>query len=464
MSVGSMKAIKKGTVEEKRPYSAKQLLKFAIPSLFGVLLFLIPISINGKVTIGLGVMADWLQNAIGPYIPAFMTAVLCVSAVSALAVKLKPVSFVKNNSFLDSLLNISQFWLVFRVIGAIFAIMTLTQVGPSFITSDFTGGVVLNDLIPVLMVWFLFASLFMPLLLEFGLMDFIGTVVRKVMQPLFKLPGRSSVDAMASWMGSGTVGVLLTTQQYESGYYTKREAAVVATNFSIASIAFSLVIAKFLSIDHMFVQFYFTVVVAGIIAAIICPRIPPLSRKKDTYYEPIGQQIDEIVPNGVSSFQWGLKQAVDKADQVKSVKDIVKKGVYNVLDIWMALIPLVMALGTVSLIIAEFTPIFNYLSYPFVPLLNLLQLPESEAAAPAMIVGFADMFLPAVIGSGIESEITRFVIGVMSLTQLIYMSEIGILLIKSKIPLSILELFIIFLQRTIITLPITAIMAHVLFF
>ncbi|WP_174733443.1 YjiH family protein [Mesobacillus harenae] len=464
MSVGSIKAIKKGTVEEKTPYSVKQLLKFAIPSLFGVLLFLIPISINGKVTIGLGVMADWLQNAIGPYIPAFMTAVLCVSAVSALAVKLKPVSFVKNNSFLDSLLNISPFWLVFRVIGAIFAIMTLTQVGPSFITSDFTGGVVLNDLIPVLMVWFLFASLFMPLLLEFGLMDFIGTVVRKVMQPLFKLPGRSSVDAMASWMGSGTVGVLLTTQQYESGYYTKREAAVVATNFSIASIAFSLVIAKFLSIDHMFVQFYFTVVVAGIIAAIICPRIPPLSRKKDTYYEPIGQQIDEIVPNGVSSFQWGLKQAVDKADQVKSVKDIVKKGVYNVLDIWMALIPLVMALGTVSLIIAEFTPIFNYLSYPFVPLLNLLQLPEAEAAAPAMIVGFADMFLPAVIGSGIESEITRFVIGVMSLTQLIYMSEIGILLIKSKIPLSILELFIIFLQRTIITLPITAIVAHVLFF
>lgn len=445
-------------------YSISQILKFAVPSLIGILLFLIPVSFNRNVTIGLGIMADWVLTTFGGVIPTFMTIVLVASAVSSLLVKIIPVSFIKKDSFLDSLLNVGSIWLALRVLGAAFAVMTLTKIGPEMITSEFTGVIVLYELIPVLTVWFLFASLFMPLLLEFGLMDFIGTLVRKVMHPLFKLPGRSSIDAMASWMGSGTVGVLLTTQQYESGYYTKREAAVVATNFSIASIAFSLVIAKFIGIDHMFVPFYFTVVVTGIIAAVICPRIPPLSRKKDTYYEPVGQKIDEKVPNGVSSFQWGLQQAVEKAGQVKSAKQVVKKGIYNVLDIWMALIPLVMALGTIALVVAEFTEVFNILSYPFIPLLQLLQIPEAQAAAPAMIVGFADMFLPAVIGSGIESELTRFVIAVMSLTQLIYMSEIGILLIKSKIPLSIWELFIIFLQRTIITLPIAALMAHLFFF
>ena len=445
-------------------YSASSILKFAIPSLIGILLFLIPVSFNGNVTIGLGIMADLVLTTFSGAIPAFMTVILVVSAVSSLLVKIIPVPFIKKNSFLDSLLNVGGIWLALRVLGAAFAVMTLMEFGPSFIISEFTGVIVLYNLIPVLTVWFLFASLFMPLLLEFGLMDFIGTLVRKVMQPLFKLPGRSSIDAMASWMGSGTVGVLLTTQQYESGYYTKREAAVVATNFSIASIAFSLVIAKFIGIDHMFVPFYFTVVVTGIIAAVICPRIPPLSRKKDTYYEPVGQKIDEKVPSGVSSFQWGLQQAVEKASEVKSAKQVIKKGIYNVIDIWMALIPLVMALGTVALVVAEYTDVFNILSYPFIPFLQLLQIPEAQAAAPAMIVGFADMFLPAVIGSGIESELTRFVIAVMSLTQLIYMSEIGILLIKSKIPLSILELFIIFLQRTIITLPVAALMAHLFFF
>ncbi|WP_368502954.1 YjiH family protein [Alkalihalophilus sp. As8PL] len=447
-----------------KEYSAKQYMKFWLPSLIGVLLFLVPISINDKVTIGLGVLADALQGAISEYIPLFMTTVLSLSAIGSLIAKGTNLQFIHRSTFLKGLFDVSPLWFTLRSIGAVFAVLTLTEVGPEFIWSEYTGGVVLYDLIPVLMVWFLFACLFMPLLLQFGLMDFIGTMVRKVMHPLFKLPGRSSVDALASWMGSGTVGVLLTTQQYESGYYTKREASVVATNFSIASIAFSLVIAKFLNIDHMFIQFYFTVIVTGIVAAIICPRIPPLSLKKESYYEPVGKQIDEVVPEGVSSFQWGVHQAVERASQVKNYRSVVKSGVQNVVDIWFALIPLVMALGTIALVIAEFTPIFNYLSYPFVPFLQLLQIPEAEAAAPAMIVGFADMFLPAVIGSGIESELTRFVIGVMSLTQLIYMSEIGILLLKSKIPLSFVQLFVIFLQRTIITLPIAAAMAHLLFF
>jgi len=94
----------------------------------------------------------------------------------------------------------------------------------------------------------------------------------------------------------------------------------------------------------------------------------------------------------------------------------------------------------------------------------LLRLPEAAAAAPATLVGFADMFLPAVLLTGVESELTRFVIGCLSLTQLIYMSEIGVLILKSKIPLSFLELLVIFVLRTALTLPIIALMAHTFFF
>lgn len=64
------------------------------------------------------------------------------------------------------------------------------------------------------------------------------------------------------------------------------------------------------------------------------------------------------------------------------------------------------------------------------------------------MVGFADMFIPAVLASTIESDITRFVIAAMSVTQLIYMSEVGALLLGSKIPVKLWELFVIFLLRT----------------
>ncbi len=149
-----------------------------------------------------------------------------------------------------------------------------------------------------------------------------------------------------------------------------------------------------------------------------------------------------------------------KASSATSGKKLAQSGIGTVMDIWLGLIPLVMALGTAALIVAEYTPIFRIIAYPLIPLLTLLGLPEAAQAAPTLLVGFADMFLPAVLGSGIESDLTKFVIAGMSLTQLIYMSEIGILILKSNIPVKFWELLVIFLLRTVITLPVIVLFAH----
>ncbi|WP_255259916.1 nucleoside recognition domain-containing protein [Lentibacillus sp. CBA3610] len=110
-------------------------------------------------------------------------------------------------------------------------------------------------------------------------MEFIGTMLHRIMKPVFRLPGRSSIDATASWMGSGTVGVVITTEQYERGFYTDREAATVATNFSINSIAFSFVVISVIGLTDMFIPFYLTVCIASVIAAIICTRIRPIRKR-----------------------------------------------------------------------------------------------------------------------------------------------------------------------------------------
>lgn len=441
-------------------FNLRQLLIFLIPSLLGVLLFLTPIVYEEKVTIGLGLLADGLKAASGAYLPAIAVSLLGFSALVGLFASLLKPRWITERRALNELFNLHPFWLSLRVIGAVFAAMTFWQFGPEWIWSANTGGVVLKDLAPVLITFFLVAGLVLPLLTDYGLMEFCGTLVRNVFRKVFGLPGRSAIDAIASWLGSGTVGVLITAQQYQKGFYSAREAAVIATNFSIASIAFSLLISSFMKLDHLFVPFYLTVVVAGLAAAIITPRIPPLSWKKDHYVAGVGKQINEDVPQGLSLLRWGLVQAVQRANSNPSPAQMVKVGVHNVVDIWLGLLPLVMAIGTVSLAIAEYTPVFNWLSYPIVPLLELLQLPEAAKAAPAMLVGFADMFLPAVLGKGIESELTRFVVACVSLTQLIYMSEVGVLIIKAKLPLNLLELFVIFIIRTLITLPIIALMAH----
>ncbi|QTP59171.1 YjiH family protein [Billgrantia antri] len=447
----------------QEPFERSSLLKFLLPSALGVGLFLIPFQVGDTINIGMGLMADGLKALLDGALPAIAVVVLVLSVLATSWVKLARPGWAERG-VLHDMFHVGPVWFGMRILGAAFALMTFFQFGPEFVTASFTGGVMLNDLAPVLLTFFFFAALLLPFLVEFGFMEFIGSLVRKPFRAIFNLPGRSAIDATASWMGSGTVGVLITTQQYEKGYYNRREAAVIATNFSIVSIAFSLLITSFVDLNHMFVPFYFTVVVAGLIAAVIVPRLPPLSRKPNTYYEPVGCQLAEKRTEEMGLLRYSLTQAVRRAEHAPGPRELARNALFNVADIFLALLPLVFAIGTVALILAEFTPLFTWLSYPMVPVLELLRIPEAEAAAPATLVGFADMFLPAVLATNIESELTRFVIACLSLTQLIYMSEIGALLLKSKIPLKLWELVTIFLLRTAITLPIIAFMAHTFFF
>ena len=53
------------------------------------------------------------------------------------------------------------------------------------------------------------------------------------------------------------------------------------------------------------------------------------------------------------------------------------QGVQNALEILFVVIPVVMGIGTIALVCAEHTPVFNYFGMPFIPYLELLQVPEA---------------------------------------------------------------------------------------
>ena len=60
-------------------------------------------------------------------------------------------------------------------------------------------------------------------------MNFTGTVFRGLTYPLFRLPGRSTVDLVTSWIGGNSTSILITIRQYVGGFYNAREAAVIST-------------------------------------------------------------------------------------------------------------------------------------------------------------------------------------------------------------------------------------------
>ncbi len=440
------------------PPSARAIARFAIPSLLGILAFLTPIHVDGNWTIVMGFLSQWTTSALGSAMVFVILGLLWLSALGAAWVRVSQPHWAAATSLGARLFAVSKPWLLLRWAGALMGTMTVFQVGPEVFWHAATGATVMNDLAVKLLTIFLFAGFLMPFLTDYGLMEFCGTVMKRIFRFAFALPGRSAVDALASWLASAPVGVLITIQQYNDGYYTKREAAAIATNFSVVSVPFAFIVANTIGLAHRFLAFYAAVILVGLTLAVIMPRIPPLSRIANAHKDGVRPRVEEA-PGG-SLLAQALILATRRAARAPSLPAQGRMSIGYVLDIWFGLVPAVIVVGGLGLMLAEFTPILSWLTLPLLPVLKLFGMAEAEAAAPALIAGFLDMFLPALLVANVDAETTRFVIGVVSVTQLIYMSEVGILLLRCEIPLRLRHLLAIFLMRTAMSLPLAILLAR----
>ena len=156
--------------------------------------------------------------------PILIVTIITVSGILTILCSTIYKNKLNPQGLMSSAFNVKIGWLVLRVLAVFFSWLTFLNIGPEMIKSEDTGGLVFSSLLPTLVAVFLFAAIFLPLLMEYGLLELLGPIFRPIMRPLFTLPGRSTVDNLASFIGDGTVGVLITSRQYGEGYYSRREA------------------------------------------------------------------------------------------------------------------------------------------------------------------------------------------------------------------------------------------------
>ena len=438
-------------VESKKKYTSAQIMKFVIPSVLGAICFLMPIPQGNTLNTILGMLIDFGKALFKDYLPTTAMAFVCLSAILTLvAVLLKP-KFITENDFMRELFVVPPFWLFSRVLGGILYVMILYKIGPEVIWNMDNGGTPGIILAPALLIIFLVLAGFVPLLTDYGLMEYVGTYARPVMQPLFKLPGRAAVDCLASWVGSSSVAVVITTKVHDQGYYSDREASIIATTFSVISVAYVYVMADFVKLPHMYFQILFSVYAVTFILALIMPRMWPLSSIPDTYSGKAGQQRHgDDIPAGFTLGDWAMKLAVERAEAQTPHATLVSV-VKTLISLIASTMPLVISWGTIALIIANNTPVFQIIATPFTWLLQLVQIPEAAQVGTAFILGYADQFLSAVVGAGVTTDAARFMCAGISATGLVYMTEVGVLILNSSIPLGFGKLTFIYFVRAILS-------------
>ena len=433
--------------------TSKNVLMFAIPALIGAFLYLCPMKWNGKSGMVIGLLlSEASSRASGWSMQVAVTLMTITAIATVLATVFKP-AFVMNSERLKKILVPGWLEIVIRVAGSILAILILTGLGGEMLCNWDTGLTML-DLVANIMIWFVVASFFIPFLLDFGLMEFIGTLCRGIARPLLHIPGRSMIDVLTSFLGDQNMGIMVTNDQYKKGYYTAREAVTISCCFSATGIAYWYIISTIVGVEAHFVPIVVTMFATALITTIIMCRIPPITLFPNEYFEGQNENKESDKPDEMGTFEFAVQLAVQKASTFKGLKAMFWRSVDFCSSVLFSVLPVVCLIGTAGLLIATYTPVFNWLGAPFGYFMQAIGIPEAMAAAPATVSGFADVMIPSLLVGDITSEMTKFIICVLSLIQIIYMSEVGPILLMAEIPVKFRHLVIFFIEKTLLAIPI----------
>lgn len=429
------------------PSSILSMMKFFIFSAIGIFVFFVPITVGGKSSIPLDHIVTWINTTFSAVVPYYAFIVILLGAIYPFYRK----TWNKNSTtIVFSLL---------KVLGIVVALMLLTKVGPAWLFKPSMGPFLYEKLVIPVGVLVPIGSVFLALLVGYGLLEFLGVLLQPIMRPVWKTPGRAAIDAVASFVGSYSIGLLITNRVFKEGKYTIKEATIIATGFSTVSATFMIVVAKTLGLMEVWNTYFWTTLFVTFLVTAITVRLRPLRTVSDEYYEGKGVPEETVTENRLKTAWAGAMRASNKAPSLgKNILDNLRDGFIMT----MGILPSILSVGLLGLVLAEFTPVFDIIGYIFYPFTLILQIPEPMLAAKASAIEIAEMFLPALLVTE-APMVTKFVIGVVSVSAIIFFSALIPSIMSTEIPISLRKLVVIWIQRTILTLIIVAPIAHFLF-
>ncbi len=429
----------------------KKWFKFLFPFTLGFFFFFLPVKYGGKLTVPFDIAVSWIRNSFPRQVDIY-TLVLLLLGVG--------LTIFAPFTHRFSKFRTSIFIYVLRILGGLIAIAFFTGYGPRFLFEGDLKKFMMGLLVPSVAIIIPIGASIINMLTSTGTLDFIGTLARPLMKPVYKIPGRSALDILTSWVGSYSVGLYITKNVFMKGGYSKREAFIIATCFSTVSIGFVGVVASTLNILHLFPLVFLGYFIGIFLTAAIIVRIPPTSKIPQDYVNiPIPEA--EIKRH---LFREAVNQALLTAEKSPSLLSLFIKGFIDGLFLAALILSTIASVGTIALLLARHTSIFNYLALPFYPLYKLIGFPQPMKLSIATVLEIAEMYLPTIAVKD-APLLSRFFIAILSTSQLIFFSSVGPMIMDMfrEIPVKFSHLLILFLERTLILIPVLGAYTYLLY-
>ena len=434
-------------------------IKFLVGTFLGIFLVLIPFKFSNGVDTVLFYYLKLFINAFHGPLQLLLVLAVVASALLALFDQLNPNSLISENRLANKLFSTTRFYTINRLFGAAITLACYFKIGPEFLISPDTGGAML-DLATQLGVLVPVMLLFQTFILEFGAMEFIGSLIGFVVKPIFKVSEICAVNIISAWVGPGNAAIIGTQELFEKGYFTIKEAAIIGSQFSTSSIGWVVLVCSVLGVMDSFGAIFLGITLIGVILGFIGVRIPPIKNYPDVYVDGSSKK-ESVTERKEGRFKTAVSSASDRANTL-TLKNFTSK-IDNMLFYVFWLTPIIIFWGTAALAISLYTPVLGWISLPVEAILNLANVEDAHLTASAIMSGFADNYLPVILGKDIISIESKTIVAMMSILQLIFMSEIATLLTSCNVVKKFSDVIIIFIERTLIALPFVIIFVKILY-
>lgn len=425
---------------EKKKFNSSDIALFIFYSLFGIFMFFVPVTIGGAKSIPIDHITTLVKK-----LPNYNLIFGVFMVLAGIAYAIKTKSWQKS--------KLHSVFFAIKLVALVFVFMFVTNKGPARIFDGDMLPLIWNGIMVSVATIVPIGSVFLAFLTGFGLMEFIGVFMEPVMRPVFKTPGRSAVDAVASFVGSYSLALLITNRVYLEDTYTKKEAAIIATGFSTVSATFMIIVAKTLGLlDYWLAYFWITLFVTFIVTAITA-RIFPLNKKPQEYYS--GK---EYIPEEKKKVTFGeaLDAGMEAYKNSGSLALVIKDNFIDGFKMALNIAPSLLGVGMIGLLLAEYTPIFDIIGYIFYPFTLITKVEEPLMVAQALGMSIAEMLLPApVVANAGLGLIAKMLVAVVSVSEILFFSASIPVMMGTEIPLKFSDYIIIWIERVILSIVIT---------
>ena len=423
------------------------LLRLLVSAVVGLGFFVAPVQVDGRWTVAFDVVVGWLRASAPQVVSGYALAVIAAGALASLLARRRSAS-----AWLLPFRAPASF-VALRVAGLALAVALAFGLGPAWLHHKATGGLMWGTLVASVAVIVPIGAVMLNLLAGYGCLELVGVVMRPLMRPLFRLPGRAALDDLTSWLGSYSVGLYLTRRLLDQGRYTRREAFTIATCFSTVSVGFVGVVASTLDLLPLFPLIFVTYFVVVYLVAVVQVRVWPTTSIEDTCV---------VTPDPEPEVRGALlaralEEARRQAAAAEPMVTLAGRGLRDGVVLSATILGTILTVGTAAVLLAEYTPLFAWLGAPIAPLLSLLGLPDADVLGPAVTAGVTEMYVPALLAKD-ASVAGRFFVCELSISQLIFFSSVGPMMLDMfrDVPIRARDLLAVFALRTALLVPLLA--------